>query len=141
MSCKGIIDSLLPSIDSILGIRDTVGAVILPVFFVTHTWSGSTIGDGTLSTSQVQMLPTPNWKSFSQDLRLKEGGVIKEGDILLTNVSRNKFKESDLDGLTNVNNVEKFLRVGDKLYRVVSVVPKYLTWEILLREQSNRRGI
>src|ERR1039458_2578740 len=90
---QGLISSLLPSMDSILSIRDTLGAVIQPVFFVTRTWSGALIGDGVAVDTEVQMLPSPGLKNYAQDLRLKEGGSIKAGDIILTNVSRNKYTD------------------------------------------------
>jgi len=134
----GIIDSLLPAVDSILGVRDSAGAVIQPVFFVTRTWSGTQVGDGTAKDVEVQMLPSPGLKNFAQDIRLKEGGAVKAGDIILTNVSKNKFKEPDLDGSSPALNVEKFFRVGAKIYQVINVAEKYVTWDVQIRELTNQ---
>jgi hypothetical protein len=135
---EGIIDSLLPAIDSILGVRDSAGAVIDKVYIVTRTWSGSQIGDGTAVDTERQMLPSPGLKNYSQSLRLREGGSVKAGDIILTNVSRNSFSEQDLDGSTPTQNIERFFRVGEKLYQVISIVKKYVTWDVQIRELSNQ---
>lgn len=134
----GLLESLLPSIDSVLGVRDSVGAVIDPVYFVTRSWSGTTIGDGTATDVTTQMLPSPGLKNYKQDIRLKEGGSIKAGDIILTNVSRNKYAESDLDGSSSGPNVEKLFLVGDKIYQVIDIFKKYVTWDIQIRELTNQ---
>lgn len=135
---KGIIDALLPVADSILGIRDSVGAVIDPVFFITRTWSGMAPGDGSAVDTKVQMLPSPGIKNYAQDIRLKEGGAIKAGDIVLFDVSRNKFQESDLDGTSQSPRVEKFFLVGQKLYQVINLAKRYVTWDVQLRELTNQ---
>lgn len=135
----GIISDLLPAIDSILGVRDDIGAVIQPVYFVTRTWSGGAIGEGTPTDAEVQMLPSPGLKNFSHDVRLREGGVIKAGDIILQNVSKNSYNEAELDGTSSGDGVEKLYRVGEKLYQVINVVEKYVTWDVQLRALSNQR--
>lgn len=146
--CKtvGLIDSLLPVTDSILGVRDSIGAVIKPVYFLTRTWfsdSGlttpATSPEGYAKDSTlVQMLPSPKIKDFSQDIRLKEGGSVKAGDIILSSISRNKYAEADLDGTTTAENIEKFYVVGVKLYQVINVKESYLTFSVQLRELTNQ---
>lgn len=135
----GIIDSLLPVVDSILGVRDSAGAVIDPVYFITRTWSGSEPGDGAAVDTKVQMLPSPGLKNYSQNVSLKEGGVVKAGDIILTNVSRNKYTEADLDGSSPAGNIEKLFMVGTKLYQVINVMKKYVTWDVQIREISYQK--
>lgn len=135
---SGIIDSLLPAIDSILGVRDSAGAVIDPVYFITRTWSGTQPGDGTAVDTQVQMLPSPGLKNYSQDLRLREGGSVKAGDIILKNVSRNSYTEAQLDGSSSAANIQKFYLVGAKLYQAISVAKNYVTWDVQIRELSDQ---
>ena len=135
----GIRDALIPSIDSILGVRDAIGAVIDPVYFVTRTWSGSQMGEGTPQDSETQMLPSPGLKTYHKDVRLREGGAIQAGDIFLIDVSQNKYTEQDLDATSPANNVEKLYRVGDKLYQVIQVSKKYVTWDVQLRELTNQQ--
>jgi hypothetical protein len=148
LSCqtKGLIDSLLPVTDSILGVRDSIGAVIKPVYFFTRTWfsdSGKTTpatqpeGFATDATP-VQMLPSPQIVDLSQDIRLKEGGAVKAGDIILKGISRSKFVIGDLDGTTPGRNIEKFFLVGVKLYQVINVKESYLTFSVQLRELTNQ---
>lgn len=134
----GVVDSLLPAIDSILGVRDQIGAVIQPVYVVIRTWSGSQVGDGTAVDTKDQIYPTPGLKNFAQDIRLREGGSVKAGDIILVGVSKNLYTEEMLDGSTDTPNIEKFFLVGAKLYQVINVVEKYVTWDVQLRELSNQ---
>jgi hypothetical protein len=135
---RGIIDSLLPAIDSILGVRDDIGAVIQPVYLVTRTWSGTRVGDGTAVDEEAQVLPSPGLKTFAHDVRIREGGAIKQGDIILQNVSKNRYIESDLDGSSTATNVEKFFRVGDYLYQSINVAEKYVTFDVQIRRLSSQ---
>lgn len=142
----GVIDSLLPAIDSILGVRDQIGAVIKPVSLVTRTWytdiglttPSSQIGEGYAKDTVVRMSPSPGLKNFAQDIRLREGGSVKNSDIILSNVSKNSYSEAQLDGTSSSVNVEKLYLVGDKLYQVINVAEKYVTWDVQLRELTNQ---
>jgi hypothetical protein len=134
---SGIIAAMLPAIDGVLSVRDAAGAALAPVSFVTRTWTGTQPGDGTATDALVSMSPSPRIKNYAQDLRLREGGSVKAGDIILKNVSANRYQESDLDG-TAAANVQKFYLVGGKLYQVISLVKKYVTWDVQLRELSNQ---
>ena len=134
----GLIDDLKASVDDILGVRDSIGAVLQPIYIVTRTWSGTTPGDGTAVDTEAQVLPSPGIKDYSHDLRMREGGVVKAGDIMLTGVSGNLYTESQLDGTSSAGNIEKLYRVGTKMYQVINVVQKYVTWEVQLRLLTNQ---
>lgn len=135
---SGLIDTLLPNIDAVLGVRDSAGVSYKAVYVVTRTWSGTQVGDGTPVDTKSQMLPSPGLKNFAQDIRLREGGSVKSSDIILTNVSKNKYKESDLDATSPGNNVEKLYLVGDKLYQVINIAEKPVTFDVQIRELSNQ---
>lgn len=141
----GIVNALLPRINSILGVRDSIGAIIRPVYFVTRQWyvdQALTIKnnqpEGFAKDTTVQLLPTPMLKDFSQDIRLREGGTVKAGDIVLRGVSKASYKEADIDGTTSDTGVQKFYLVGDKLYQVINVTEKYVTWDVQIRELTNQ---
>jgi len=141
----GINKAMLKGIDAILSVRDVVGAIIQPIFFVTRTWysdSGLTIAanqpEGFAKDSVVQVLPSPGMKQFNQDIRLREGGSIKAGDIILTALSKNKFAESDLDGTSSSGNIQKFYLIGVKLYQVISVTQRHVTFDVQVRELTNQ---
>lgn len=148
MKCKpvGLIEALLPVTNSILGIRDSIGAVIQPVYFLTRTWytdgtftSASTnAGEGVAKDNVKQMLPSPQIVQLKQDLRLKEGGMAKNGDIMLKMISRDSYHESDLDGSSTAGNVEQLYVVGVKVYQVISVTESYVTWNVTIRELTNQ---
>lgn len=141
----GIIDSLLPAVDSILGVRDKVGAVIKPVSLVTRTWYddasyttlATTVG-GYARDEVVRMIPSPGLKDFAQDIRLREGGAIQQGDIVLSNVSKHSYAKADLDGSSPSQNVEKLFKVGDDFYQSINVREKYLTWDVQIRKLTNQ---
>lgn len=141
----GIVSALLPCVDSILGVRDSIGAIIEPVSILTRTWysdSGLTVAatqpEGYAKDSVSQVLPSPGMKQFSQDIRLREGGAVKAGDIILMGVSKNKYRETDLDGSTPDQNIEKFFLIGSKIYQVINVTEKYVTFDVQVRELSNQ---
>lgn len=119
--------------NDILGIRDDIGAALKPVYLVTRTWSGGEPGDGTKADVVVQILPTPRVVEFKHDIRILQGGLFQEGDVLLKGISKETFPTEDLvDGSTSAQNIEKFYRIGNtELYRVKSVVEKFVTWNVL----------
>lgn len=137
---------LLGNVDAILGVRDSIGAIIQPVYFLTRTWycdKGLTKmagqPEGFAKDTIERLLPSPGMKQFNQDIRLREGGSIKAGDIILKSISRSKFKESDLDGSTCAKNIQKFFVIGDKLYQVINVTQRYVTFNVQVRELTNQK--
>lgn len=137
----GLVDSLLGSANDILGVRDSIGAALKAVKIVTRTWSGGRVGSGTSEDTAVDVLPSPGFKSFAHDLRLQEGGEFKQGDILLTSISKQTFPtEAEVRAASGGEGVEKFYRVGGEDYRVISIVEKHLTWNVQLRKITNQGG-
>jgi len=142
---QGIVSGLLKGIDGVLGARDAVGAIIDPVYLLTRTWysdSGfttpATQPEGFAKDSApVQILPSPMMKEYSQDVRLREGGSIKAGDIILKGISQNKYTFEALD-TSDVENVEKFYLIGVKLYQIINVTKKYVTFDVQVRELTNQ---
>lgn len=140
-----LVESLLPGLNSILGIRDALGAGIKEVWFVTRTWSGETIGDGTAVEVRARLLPTPkivakNGDGVSKDERFLQGGTVDQADLSLKNISKSSYpNETDVDCSSTLRNVEKFYEVGGKLYQVKSVSESYLTWNVDLRSISNQQ--
>lgn len=140
------INSLLPNIDAVLAIRDSIGINKQPVYFLTRVWwtddtyttQSDQIGDGVPKDTLSRMVPSPRIVDLSQSLNLREGGVVKQGDIILRDVSKNTYSESQLDGSSQALNVEKLFLVGVKVYQVISLTEGYVTWKIQLRELTNQ---
>ena len=135
---KGVVAGLMGSVDSILGIRDSIGAALKEVSFYKRTWSGEEVGEGLSSSIVTSMKPSPRVVEYKDDFRVREGGVIKQGDIMLKMISKNLYTESELNGIAE-KNIEMLFLVGEKLYRTVSVTEKHLTWNVLLRPLSDQR--
>lgn len=139
------ISALLKGIDGVLGARDAVGAIIEPIYFLKRTWYSdcglsvaATQPEGYAKDLVTQLLPSPGMKQFSQDVRLREGGAIKAGDIILKNVSKNLYDESNLDGSSSAANVENLFIIGQKVYTVINVTESYATWNIQVRQLTNQ---
>jgi hypothetical protein len=138
---SGIVDDLKEGLDDILGIRDDIGAAKQEVYFLEYEFSGTELGDGTKTMkSKERMLPTPRVVEFKHQLGIKEGGAVKQGDILLKMVSKAKYPDKatlEFSGLEK--NVEKFYEIGGRKYRPIEITEKHLTWSILCRPLSGQR--
>ncbi len=138
---SGIVDDLKGCSDDILGIRDDIGAAKQKVFFVERRWSGTELGDGSYQDKpKDRMLPSPRVVEFKHQLGIREGGAVKQGDILLKMVSKNIYPDkADLEFAGLDKNVEKFYEIGERLYRPIAITEKHLTWSILCRPVSGQR--
>ena len=133
------VENLKSDIDSILGIRDEIGAVLKDVYIVTRYWEGSEIGDGNRIDREIKMFPSPRVVEFKNEYKTKEGGSVLNGDIVLKMISKQSYPHRcDVDCSTNEQNIEKFYKVGGIYYRVISVKEKYLVWEVQLRRVSKQ---
>lgn len=123
------------SLNSILSIRDKV-AIIHAVFQVTRTWQGEEVGSGEYTDDTVRIYPTPRLKEYGHDVRISEGGSIKQGDIILKGLSKENYEETDLECTTLSPNVEKFWLIDDKEYTTINVKERMLTFDVQLRKRS-----
>jgi hypothetical protein len=98
------------------------------------------VGDGRASDTVTKIYPSPGVKDLSHNIRLIEGGAVKQGDIILTGVSKNKYAEEDLRSDTGVKNVERFIKLGEDLYTVITVKEGYLTWDVQIRRLSSQEN-
>ena len=139
---KGVVQGVLENVNSILNHRDLLGAALKPVYFVTRTWSGTELGDGTVTETRSQMLPSPRVVEFSHDVRLTEGGNAKKGDIMLKMVSKQTYPTQDLlDCTTPSANIEKLYEVGGVLYRVANINERHVTWNLLLKRLTQQSRV
>jgi len=130
----GLIADLTAVADDILGVRDTIGAAIHNVYFVTRTWSGSEPGDGTATDVVTQMLPTPAIIDLAHNFKVSEVGRYKQGDLILKNISKESYPDHDTVRLKSTDSaVEKFYRVDSELYNVIHVKESYITWDVHIR--------
>ena len=135
----GVIDDVLAVTDDILGLRDSLGAVKHPVFILTRTWSGLRLGEGTKTDTQTQILPSPALLDYSHSLRLKEGGRIRQGDLMVKSISKKSFPdESFFDSSTTAKNIEKFFLINNRLYTSISIVEGHVTWAVQVRKTNKK---
>lgn len=136
---SGIVNDVLGCTDDILGLRDDLGAIKHKVYILTRTWTGSELGDGTPSDVTVQILPTPYLVDYSHDLRLREGGKIREGDIVLKHLSKQTYtEESMIDCSVDNKTTEKYYYIDGKLYNVVHVKSDYVYWNVHVRKAAKQ---
>ena len=136
-----LVDSLKDCSDAILGIRESIGADLKKIYLVTRTWSGENVGEGLASDECVQVEPTPGIKNLSNDHRVKEGGAVQNGDLLIHQISKHRYPaQSDVDCTSDAVNVERFYKVGDVLYTVINTVEKHIVWDVQIRRRSDQRS-
>lgn len=136
-----ILNGLRANVNSILGLRDSLGVQKGLVYLVKRTWSGDEIGAGTMTELKTQMLPTPYIYIFTGDRKIPEGGVIKQGDIILRQISMQTYPTEDLIDCSSTNQkVEKLYEVDGSLYKVIEVTKKHVTWKVILRRLSSQGG-
>lgn len=137
---EGIIDALSDCSDAILSIRESIGAGLKKVYFVTRTWAGGKVGQGQASDTKEQMRFTPYLVDLSLNYRALEAGVVKQGDILLKMVSKNQYPDRKvLESTDEREGVQHYYLVDDRLYLCVIVRERYLQWDIHLRPLSDQR--
>lgn len=136
----GIITGLADGFNDILGLRDSLGVALMPVYFVERKWTGEEIGDGQAYETKTQILPSPKIVQMTDDSRVQAGGAIQLDDIQLRGISKVTYRnKSDVDGTSAVSTTERFYEVDGFLYVVANVREKHLTWDVLIRKQSNAR--
>lgn len=136
----GMIKGLIGASDAILSIRQNIGADLRKIYLVTRKWDGRRVGDGNVTETVCEVSPTPGIRDLSNDHRVKEGGAVQLGDLLVTMVSKKHFPaQSDIDCSSDDNLIEKFFRVGDIFYTVIQTFEKQLTWDVQIRRKSDQR--
>lgn len=122
---------LLDCLDSVLGVRDCIGANLADMYIITRKWTGKRVGDGKYTEEAVTMKPTPQIKDYGHDIRIGQAGAMKQGDLILVGISKNKFpEESTLRTDTGIKNVEKLWKIGDHYYRVKHIKSNLVTWDV-----------
>jgi hypothetical protein len=134
-----IIESLKDCSDAILGIRDGIGADLKKVYIVTRTWSGGEVGEGNVVDSEMILVNTPHIVDLSLNFRALEGGNVKQGDLLLKMVDKQRYPRETFEPTTLGKSQERFLRIGEQLYTVISIRERYLQFDIQVRPLSDQR--
>lgn len=134
----GLISDLTGIADSILGVRDSIGAVIQPVYFVTRTWSGTQPGDGTPTDVELPVLPSPAVRDLATDFQAQAAGNYIKGDLILRGISKQSWPtRTHVDCTTTQKNVERFYKVAGEIYNVFHVEESYITWNVRIRKASH----
>jgi len=133
-------DSLLKCINKALEAKDSAGLTIHKVFLLKRTWSGEQIGDGRNVEKITEIKPVPCIREFGHDIRAVEGGAIQQGDILLTNISRANYDRNFLSTQQDEPRTEKFYQIDGGEYRVVNIIERFVTWDVLVRQTIGKQS-
>jgi hypothetical protein len=130
-----IVQDILSITDDILGLRDDLGATKHLVYLFTRTWP-ATKGVGIPVDAEVQVLPTPFLQDYSQDLRAREGGNVRQGDIIIKHISKQSYPTEDLVdcSVVDAKKVEKYYKINNRLYEVINVKEDYVYWNVQVRK-------
>lgn len=133
-----IVEDVLSITDDILGLRDELGAIKEPVYLLTRKWTEKK-GVGLYSDMTETIFPTPYLVDYSHKLSVKEGGAIRQGDIILKHISKQRYpKEELIDCSVSDEKTEKWYKIGNRLYEVISVTQDYVYWNVQLRKTIKR---
>lgn len=106
-------DRLIDVVDSIRRkVHGALGTRQYRVQIVTRRWSGGIIGEGTPTTSILEIDPRPLVERNEND-RLSPGGREDQGDVTLTEVSLRYSREELEPNIGNLPNVEVAYRTID----------------------------
>ena len=137
-----LLDCTSEALEQALQTREDMGLAFQKVCLVTRTWTGKELGSGTFKDKDVSITPTPIVKEHVFDVRLTEGGSVKQGDKILKKILKSKFPlESDVDTrlVDCPNNVEMLYKVGTALYNVIHVTEHALYWDVQVRRVHSAR--
>ena len=137
---KNLRKNLLGCMDKILGVRENLGVQLADVSIITRTWSGKEVGEGSFTDSELIISPQPQIVDFGHDLRLNNSAAVRQGDLILKQISQNKFSRKQLSAITGLKNVEKFYKLNDDLYVQIHLRERLITWDVHIRKLSNRGG-
>lgn len=129
----GIVDDVLSISNDILGLRDELGAIKHHIFILERKWTEER-GKGKFTDTKTQILPTPYLVDYSHDLRLKESGLIKQGDLILKMISKKTYKKDQIDCSVLDNKTEKYYLIENNLYEVVGITEDYVTYNVQIRK-------
>ena len=131
--------------DDILSIRDQLGA---QKHFVKILKRKGSVADSELDdfndidpvdTIEHEILPSPRIVDYSHDLRMKEGGKIRQGDLIVKMISKNAFPDrSTIDGTSTDPSETFYYLVNNELYTIINVAEDYTWWNAHIRKANNQ---
>lgn len=135
----GIVDDILSVTNDILGLRDHLGAIKYPIYILTRVWSGNERGSGTPTDYVTQVLPTPYLVDLSHSINLREGGSLKQGDLLIKMISKQTYTEDQIDCTVPDKKTERWYFIKDLLYEVISVKEDYVYFNVQVRKATKQK--
>lgn len=137
---KTLIESLKESINPILEVRDFLGAEKHKTYLLTREWTGELVGEGIPSDSIEIFNPSPNLVDVTLNHRTREGGKVREGDLMLKMISKQTFpKRSLIDGTSTGDKQEKFYYINEELYQIIQVTEDHLWWNVTVRKNLSSK--
>lgn len=137
---KTLIESLRESINPILEVRDFLGAEKHKTYILTRDWPGEMVGEGIPSDSKEMIDPSPSLVDVTLNHRTREGGKVKEGDLMLKMISKQTFpNRSQVDGTTSSGQQEKYYYIDEDLYQIIQVTEDHLWWNVTVRKNLSSK--
>jgi len=137
-------DCIGDAIDCALQVRDDLGLQLHNVEILKRTKSavdpeleGFGVEGTIVDSIERKFFPTPQIVDYGHSYAAREGGNFKKGDLLLKQITKNKYKESDIDCSRldgEGDNIERFYYINKKLYTVIHVAEKNFWWNVQVRK-------
>lgn len=132
-----LVEDLKSVVSSIYEIRDDIGAKKANIYFYKKEIQDN--GDDIITWEQV--LPSPNIVDLSQNLDLKEGGILGDQELFLKGIPINDFNATDLETDTDNPNVIKYWVIREsnitRAFTTVSIKRNLLSYTVHIIRYSS----
>ncbi len=134
-----LLDDVAKDVQGALETIESLDIYKSKVYLLTRTWKERK-GRGKPTDELTKVDPNPFISDYSHSLRLKEGGNIKQGDLIIKYLPKNLFPdENSVNLISNDEKIEKFYVLEKELYETVSIIKGYAYWNVQIRKTSKKK--
>jgi len=136
-----LLDDVAIDVDSALKTIEGLEIYKTKVYLLTRTWLARK-GRGNPVDVITKIDPNPYISDYSHSQRIREGGSIKQGDLIIKYLPFNIFPlESDVNNKTGSDLIEKYYVLDNELYEVISIVKGYAYWNVQIRKTNKNKVV
>lgn len=143
-----LVSELISSLDSVLKIREDLGAEKHFVYILKRENPAPKELEGFGEKGQIKdilelkIFPSPRIMDYSHSLRLKEGGNIRQGDLVLKMISKNQYKKEDIDlslKSGESKEIQRYYYINKEIYNLISITEDHCWFNIQVRKVSDSK--
>lgn len=128
-------DDLIPVVDEVRDLVVDLGLRLHSVVVRTTTWTGTTVGLGASSASDLTLTPLPRVRGISARRLALAPGRFQQGDRIVDRISAT-YTADQLGGGLAPNEERVWLIDGDAYQLMGEPTERMLGWEVTLRRRA-----